>query len=96
MKDKFIETIITSEPLSESGFYESDCFGIEFSVASTSNNMFVNGRLVIAGTAFSIDQNVGYIDRSIYEVNFVVGAGVNEATIVRSVPKNIPKLIDNG
>jgi hypothetical protein len=52
------------------------------------NDVVVNGIPVEAGATFRIGQNVGDLDTTKYDINFISGAGDNEIFVIRIVPKD--------
>lgn len=67
---------------------ESECFSISFTRPTGSNPVYVNGMPIGDGQTFSINQNVGDIDSSNYEIVFGTGTSSNELYVVRVVPVN--------
>lgn len=65
---------------------ESNCIAIAFFRPTTSNPVSVNGLPLEAGQTLRIEQNVGDIDRSQYEIIFTDGASTNECYVMRTVP----------
>ena len=65
---------------------ESDCIAIAFFRPTTSNPVSVNGLPLEAGQTFRVEQNVGDIDRTQYEIIFSAGTATNELYVMRSVP----------
>jgi len=67
---------------------ESDCIAIAFFRPTTSNPVSVNGLPLEAGQTLRIEQNVGDIDRTQYEIIFSTGASTNECYVMRTVILN--------
>jgi hypothetical protein len=66
----------------------SDCIAIAFFRPSTGTNpVKVNGLPIEAGQTFYVEQNVGDIDRTQYQVTFQTGTGDNILHVVRTLPK---------
>ena len=65
---------------------ESFCISVEFFRPTGSNNVFINGLPIEAGQTFTINQNVGDIDTSQYQIVFQGTLGTNELYVVRVVP----------
>ena len=65
---------------------ESDCIAIAFFRPTTSNPVSVNGLPIEAGQTFRVEQNVGDMDRTQYEIIFSTGTATNELYVMRSVP----------
>lgn len=65
---------------------ESDCIAIAFFRPTTSNPVSVNGLPIEAGQTFRVEQNVGDIDRTQYEIIFSTGTATNELYVMRTVP----------
>jgi hypothetical protein len=66
----------------------SNCFSISFTRPTGTNPVYVNGMPIADGQTFSINQNVGDIDTSMYEIVFGTGGTGNELYVVRIVPKD--------
>ena len=64
---------------------ESDCIAIAFFRPTTSNPVSVNGLPIEAGQTFRVEQNVGDIDRTQYEIIFSTGTATNELYVMRTV-----------
>ena len=64
---------------------ESDCIAIAFFRPTTSNPVSVNGLPLEAGQTLRIEQNVGDIDRTQYEIIFSTGTATNECYVMRTV-----------
>jgi hypothetical protein len=65
---------------------ESFCISVAFFRPTGSNNVFINGLPIEAGQTFTINQNVGDIDTSQYQIVFQGTLGTNELYVVRVVP----------
>jgi hypothetical protein len=66
----------------------SDCIAIAFFRPSTGTNpVYVNGLPIEAGQTFYVEQNVGDIDRTQYQITFGTGAGANQLFVMRTIPK---------
>lgn len=65
---------------------ESFCISVAFFRPTGSNNVFINGLPIEAGQTFSINQNVGDIDQSQYQIVFQGTLATNELYVVRVVP----------
>ena len=67
-------------------FIVSNCISIAFNRPSGSNSVYVNGMPIGDGQTFTINQNVGELDTTRYEIVFQGGASTNELYVVRVVP----------
>ena len=66
----------------------SDCIAIAFFRPSTGTNpVSVNGLPIEAGQTFYVEQNVGDIDRTQYQITFGTGTGDHKLFVMRTVPK---------
>jgi len=81
-----INTNTTFEFVGQTKSITSDCFSIAFFRPSTSNPVSINGLPLEAGQTLSIEQSVGQIDRSHYDIVFGAGADTNELHIIRIIP----------
>jgi hypothetical protein len=63
----------------------SDCIAIAFFRPLTSNAVSINGIPLEAGQTLSINQNVGDLDVTQYQVMFTAGASTNELYVVRTL-----------
>ena len=69
-------------------FIVSNCISIAFTRPTGANPVYVNGMPIGDGQTFTINQNVGEMDVTNYEIVFGAGAGSNELYVVRVVPFN--------
>lgn len=67
-------------------FIVSNCISIAFTRPTGANPVYVNGMPIGDGQTFTINQNVGELDTTNYEIVFGAGAGDNELYVVRVVP----------
>lgn len=67
----------------------SDCIAINFfRPTASSNPAFVNGQLIEAGASFYVEQNVGDIDRTQYQITFTgADTTLNKLYVNRTVVK---------
>lgn len=65
---------------------ESNCIAIAFTRPTGSNAFQVNGYPVADGQTIRIEQNVGDIDRTQYNINFTSSASTNECYCFRTMP----------
>jgi hypothetical protein len=86
------KTYTITEFFGKNNFIVSNCFSISFTRPLGSNPVYVNGLPIADGQTFSVNQNVGDIDTSSYEIVFGSGAGDNELYVVRIVPEDMPQL----
>lgn len=70
----------------DNNFINSDCFSISFTRPTGTRDVFVNGLPIADGQTFSINQNVGDIDTSNYEIVFGTGLTDKELYVVRIMP----------
>ena len=63
----------------------SDCVAIAFFRPTTSNDVSVNGVPIEAGSTLSINQTVGDMDITQYQVMFTAGANTNELYVIRTL-----------
>lgn len=84
------KTYTITEFFGKNDFIISNCFSISFTRPTGTNPVYVNGLPIADGQTFSINQNVGDIDTSNYEIVFGAGAGDNELYVVRIVPVDLP------
>lgn len=69
----------------------SNCFSISFTRPQGTNPVYVNGLPIGDGQTFSINQNVGDIDTSNYDIVFGIGTADNELYVVKIVPMDTPQ-----
>lgn len=81
-----ISTNTTFEFVGQTKSITADCFAISFFRPTTSNPVSINGLPIEAGQTLTIEQNVGQIDRSHYDVVFGAGVNSNELHIIRIIP----------
>jgi hypothetical protein len=74
------------EYIGDNKMQESNCIAIAFNRATGSNPVSVNGYPLESGQTLRIEQNVGDIDRTQYNVVFSSGAGTNECYCFRTLP----------
>ena len=67
-------------------FIVSNCISIAFTRPTGANPVYINGMPIGGGQTFTINQNVGELDTTNYEIVFGAGAGDNELYVVRVVP----------
>jgi hypothetical protein len=66
---------------------ESYCLSIAFFRPNNANaDVQVNGIPIAAGQTLSINQNVGDLDTSRYEIVFTTGANPNELFVIKVLP----------
>jgi hypothetical protein len=66
---------------------ESYCFSIAFFRPNNANaNVAVNGIPIAAGQTLTINQNIGDMDTSRYEIVFTAGANPNELFVIKVLP----------
>ena len=63
----------------------SDCIAIAFFRPTSSNAVSVNGVPIEAGSTLSINQTVGDIDKTQYQVDFTAGASTNELYVISTL-----------
>lgn len=83
-----MKTYTITEFYGRNQMIESQCFSISFTRPLGTNPVYVNGLPIADGQTFSINQNVGDLDTSKYDIVFGAGAGDNELYVVRIVPKD--------
>lgn len=62
------------------------CFAISFFRPTTANPVFVSGIPIEAGQTLTIEQNVGDVDCSKYDVVFYSGSGSPELYVIKIMP----------
>ena len=68
---------------------DSYCYSIAFFRPNNTNaDVAVNGIPIAAGQTLTINQNVGDIDQSRYEIVFTNGANPNELYVIKILPVN--------
>lgn len=67
---------------------DSYCISIAFHRPTGSNPFRVNGIPVADGDTLTINQNVGDLDITKYQIVFQAGAGNNECYVMKIVPEN--------
>lgn len=87
------KTYTITEFYGSNNFIISNAFSISFTRPTGTNPVFVNGMPIQDGQTFSINQNVGDIDTSNYEIAFGTGGTGNELYVVRIVPVDLPDKI---
>jgi len=80
------KTQTITEFYGKNDFIVSNCISIAFNRPSGSNSVYVNGMPIGDGQTFTINQNVGELDTTRYEIVFQGGASTNELYVVRVVP----------
>jgi len=82
------KTRTTTEFIGANDFIVSNCISIAFTRPTGTNPVYVNGMPIGDGQTFTINQNVGEIDTTRYEIVFGTGAGDNELYVVKVIPMN--------
>ena len=79
-----MKTYTITEFYGRNQMIESQCNAISFTRPLGANPVYVNGYPIADGQTFSINQNVGDLDTSKYDIVFGSGAGNNELYVVKS------------
>jgi hypothetical protein len=82
------KTRTLTEFIGANDFIVSNCISIAFTRPTGTNPVYVNGMPIGDGQTFTINQNVGEIDTTRYEIVFGTGAGDNELYVVKVIPMN--------
>lgn len=82
------ETYTLTEYFGKNDFITANCISIAFYRPQGSNPVYVNAMPIGDGQTFTINQNVGELDTSKYEIVFESGGATNELYVVRVLPKN--------
>jgi len=80
-----MNTVTETEFVGKPKMMTSDCIAIAFFRPTTSNPVYVNGLPLEAGATLYIEQNVGDIDRTQYQITFGSGASTNELYVMRTL-----------
>jgi hypothetical protein len=83
------KTYTISEFYGKNDFIVSNCISIAFVRPASTNPVFVNGVPIFEGQTFTINQNVGELDTSKYEIVFQNTGASNELYVVRIMPEGI-------
>ena len=83
------KTYTISEFYGKNDFIVSNCISIAFMRPSSTNPVYVNGVPIPEGQTLSINQNVGEIDTSKYEIVFQNTGASNELYVIRVMPEGI-------
>jgi hypothetical protein len=80
-----MKTNTVTQFVGKNSMITSDCVAIAFFRPTTSNAVSVNGVPIEAGSTLSINQTVGDIDKTQYQVDFTAGASTNELYVIRTL-----------
>lgn len=80
------KTRTITEFIGRNDFIVSNCISIAFTRPTGTNPVYVNGMPIGDGQTFTINQNVGELDITKYEIVFGSAGASNELYVVRVVP----------
>jgi hypothetical protein len=86
------KTITITDFYGRNDFIESNCLSISFTRPLGSNPVYINGLPLGDGQTFSINQDVGDVDHTKYEIVFQNTGSTNELYVVRVRPVDTPEL----
>ena len=87
-----MKTITIIEFYGRNNFIESNCNSISFTRPLGTKPVYINGLPIADGQTFSINQNVGDVDHTKYEIVFGTGGSGNELYVTRIRPMDTPDL----
>lgn len=83
-----MDTTTEFEYIGDYKMQESNCIAIAFTRPTGSNAVAVNGYPLAEGQTLRIEQNVGDIDRTQYNIVFTDTGSTNELYCFRTVPQS--------